>query len=356
MSKDISSLDQNLKVETFLPEKDLSFYDVRQAPFQLYGLYEPQKESAFKRLPDAVAKNVSEGVAALALNTAGGRVRFQTNSRYVAIKAALPNVTYMPHMPLSGSSGFDLYVTESGRSAFHGTFMPPNDPNGGYESILYFPDSRNRDLTINFPLYNEVTALYVGLEADAALSSGSGYRHEKPVLYYGSSITQGGCASRPGNSYQAIISRRYDCDYLNFGFSGNARGEAFFMDYLAQLDYSIFVLDYDHNAPSADHLEATHHRAYEIIRGYQPTRPVILISKPDFRFDRPEDRERRSIIYSTYLKAVRSGDQNVYFIDGYSLFGGEGRDGCTVDGCHPNDLGFYRMADVIGSLVGRLLP
>ena len=82
---------------------------------------------------------------------------------------------------------------------------------------------------------------------------------------------------------------------------------------------------------------------------------MLLISKRDFRFDRPEDRERRSIIYSTYLKAVRSGDQNVYFIDGYSLFGGEGRDGCTVDGCHPNDLGFYRMADVIGGLIGRLL-
>ena len=200
-----------------------------------------------------------------------------------------------------------------------------------------------------------MSALYVGLEASAQLSPGSAYRHKKPVLYYGSSITQGGCASRPGNSYQAIISRRYDCDFLNFGFSGNARGEETFMEYLAQLDYSIFVLDYDHNAPSAGHLEATHRRAYDIIRRHQPNKPVILISKPDFLFHRPEDRARRSIIYSTYLEAVRAGDQNVFFLDGYSLFGGEGRDGCTVDGCHPNDLGFYRMADVIGALVGRLL-
>lgn len=174
-------------------------------------------------------------------------------------------------------------------------------------------------------------------------------------MYYGSSITQGGCASRPGNSYPAIISRMLNCDYINFGFSGNAKGEDIIVEYMASLNMSVFVCDYDHNTPSTEHLLNTHERLYKKIREGNPELPIVFISKPDFDSNVPLNIQRRNIIYSTYINAINNGDKNVYFIDGESLFKSEGRDSCTVDGCHPNDLGFMRMAETIGYMIKKLI-
>ncbi len=355
MTRPIDEIDRNLKVQTTLTEPDIRFYDVRQDPFRIHGLYDAKNEPVFKRMPDSVAQLVNDGVYRLYTNTAGGRVRFRTNSRYVAIKAVLPSVTNFPHMTLAGTAGFDLYLDQAGQSTYYKTFMPPVGMKDGYESVVQFPDNADRSLTINFPLYNNVDALYVGLQESATLAAGAPYAHERPVLYYGSSITQGGCASRPGNSYQAIISRRWNCDHINLGFSGSARGEAVMADYIAGQAISAFVCDYDHNAPSTDHLQATHAGFIRIIRARQPALPIILVSKPDFDLASPECLTRRDIIYTTYRQAVQAGDRNIYFIDGQWLFKDENRDCCTVDSCHPNDAGFVRMAEVIGQIVGQVL-
>jgi len=225
----------------------------------------------------------------------------------------------------------------------------------GYESIIYFNDNTERDLTINFPLYSNVSDLYIGLQETAILKNGGNYKYKNPVLYYGSSITQGGCASRPGNSYQAIISRMLDCDYINFGFSGNAKGEEKIVDYMSGLNMSVFVCDYDHNAPSVEHLINTHEGIYKRFREKNPELPIIIISKPDFNPYEFGDIQRRNVIYSTYINAIYNGDKNVYYIDGESLFKDEGRDSCTVDGCHPNDLGFMRMAETIGHIIKKVI-
>lgn len=348
---DISKLDKNFKIATSIKEQDIIFYDVKENPFDVYGLYDYKSAGKFKRLPEEIAKATSEGVFALNYNTAGGRVRFKTNSKYVAIKAVMSSVENMPHMPLTGSSGFDLYINNNGKSLYYKTFAPPADMKDGYESIHYFESNEERDLTINFPLYNVVDELYIGMQNSAKITGGDKYRIEKPVLYYGSSITQGGCASRPGNCYQSIISRNLDCDFINLGFSGNAKGEDVIVDYMSGLDVSVFVCDYDHNAPTVEHLNATHEKLYKKIRAKNEKLPIILISKPDFYNGLQSSILRRNVIHNTYINAINSGDKNVYYIDGEWLFKDEGRDSCTVDGCHPNDLGFYRMAQAIGYII-----
>ena len=357
--KKIDEIDKNFKADTTIEEPDVRFYDVRKAPFKIYGLYEPQTESdMFRRLPQSLADEVNEGFAVLAKHTAGGRVRFRTNSRYVGIRVEYPWVDCgYSHIPFTGSAGFDLYTVEEGRHTYRHTFKPTSDINEklGYESLMHFDDNSMRDIVINFPLYNPVSSLYICLQESAVVEVGSEYKYEKPILYYGSSITQGGCASRPGNSYQAIISRRYDTNYINLGFSGSGKAEENIMEYMAQLDFSVFVLDYDHNAPSPEYLEETHYRAYEIIRKYKPDCPIVMITKPDVVLRYDHEIKRRATVFNTYQKARLGGDKNVYFIDGYSLFAGEGRDCCTVDGTHPNDLGFWRMADVIGRTIEPLL-
>ena len=351
---DISKLDSNFQLKTSLSEPDIRWFDVKQDPFTVYGLYNYKEEPVFCRLPKAVADATSEGVAAIQYHTAGGRVRFKTNSRYIAIQASIPEIWLMPHMTIVGSSGFDLYRNERETSVFAGAFIPPGNKHSGFESIVR-TDGEMHDYTLNFPLYAGVNSLYIGLEAGCELLEGDHYRNEKPVVYYGSSITQGGCASRPGNSYENFISRRFNCNYINLGFSGNGKAEKPIVDYMAGLDMSVFVCDYDHNAPDAEYLERALVRLYDTLREKQPELPIVFLSRPDFERELALNIPRRHVIYSQYMKACAAGDKNVYYIDGARLFAGDSSDTCTVDGCHPNDLGFYRMADVIGTVIGKLL-
>ena len=126
-------------------------------------------------------------------------------------------------------------------------------------------------------------------------------------------------------------------------------------EYLAGIDASVFVCDYDHNAPDSRYLGETHWKVYSRYRAAHPGTPVILVSRPNIRLNDQEDIRRRDVVYQTYRNALENGDRNVYFIDGYQLFAGSRRDDCTVDGTHPNDLGFFRMAEVIGEMVKKCL-
>lgn len=340
--KSIAEIDRNLAVETSIEREGLHFYDAEQSPFRIYGIF--KENGMFRRMSEVVAKSVSEGVYNLHTNTAGGRVCFLTDSPYVAIKTEyIPGK--MPHFALSGSCGFDMYSQYDGMTRYEGTFVPPYNVGNGYESILDFGKCHERVVTINFPLYSSVQKLYIGLKEGAVLKPAPGYRVEKPVVYYGSSITQGGCASKPGSSYQSILSRLFDCDYINLGFSGNAKGEDEMADYIKELDMSVFVMDYDHNAPSIEHLEKTHSRMFKKIRAVQPDLPILIMSRPKYYLTEIEEK-RRTIVWNTYLKAKEQGDENVYFLDGKKLMELVGDNG-TVDNAHPTDSGFFSMAYAI---------
>lgn len=333
---DISSVDKNFKVESKLNKRDIIFYDVKSEPFTVYGvIYENGK---FRRMPEDVAKGVSGGVHWLHSNTAGGRVRFKTDSKYVAIHTKMSNVGKMPHFALTGSAGFDLYINER----YYKSFVPPFDITDGYEGVIEFSSKKMREITINLPLYSDVNELYIGLSEKATVEKASEYRVEKPIVYYGSSITQGGCASRPGNSYQAIVTQKLGINHINLGFSGNAKAEKEISDYICSLDMSAFVFDYDHNAPTIEHLESTHERMFKEIRESKPNLPIIIMTRPKYDLTK-EEKIRREIIKRTYENAKNNGDNDVYFIDGKSLMRLCHDEG-TVDACHPNDLGFYSMA------------
>lgn len=350
----IEDLDRNLKVETDITEPELVWFDVLQTPFEVSGVFYDPEQECYVRMPQRTADSVSEGVSYLARNTAGGRVRFRTNSTFIGIRAVMENNVLMPHITLAGQSGFDCYRTVNGTSVYYNTFMPKMGMKTGYSSPLT-TDGADAEYCINFPLYDGVKHLYIALKQGADFSAPQAYAHEKPVVFYGSSITQGGCASRPGNSYQAILSRRLNTDFVNLGFSGSCKAEPEMAKYLASLEMSVLVLDYDHNAPSAQYLRETHLPLFRTIRRAQPALPIILISSPDIRLRQGHWLERRKVVRNTYETALAEGDRNVYFIDGETLFGGEDWDCCTVDGCHPNDLGFYRMARRIEESLAPLL-
>ncbi len=349
---DISKIDANLALPGKVEREDLVWMDASAAPFVTYGAVQT---SPYLRMPVEAAETVSEGVRALCTNTAGIRVRFCTDSPYIAIRAEWDGQTKFPHMPVTGVCGFDLYrvAKSDDRQFFVKSFVPPVSCANGYESVLGVTGEMD-DYVLNLPLYNNVSRLLIGVREGSRFQTPKGYRNELPAVFYGSSITQGGCASRPGNCYQNFLSRTLNMDYVNLGFSGRGRAEDTMIEYLAGLEMSVFVSDYDHNAPDAAYLNATHEKLYRGIRAKHPDVPYVMISRPDY-WDSASDRERRTVVMQTYQKALAEGDRNVYFLDGATIFAGDEFDACTVDCVHPNDLGFYRFYKALLPIFERLI-
>ncbi len=355
---DISKIDTNLAPVSV--SEGMEFFDVRKPPFRLYGLYEPTTPGVFRRCLLEVAKNTSPGVEFLHTNTTGARVRFRTNSSRIAIKAEFPSLCVMPHQAITGSSGFDLHANGMFVKSFvppidyQGGFMPHFHVEGGYSSQIDLGYPKSRDILIHFPTYNDVTNLFIGVEAGAELTWGDEYAITKPVVFYGSSITHGCAATKPGNAYPNLLSRWLDADILNIAFSGNAKGEDAMAEYIATLDMSAFVYDYDHNAPTVEHLQNTHSRMFSIIREKNPELPIIMASRPNRNYD-DHRAERKAVILQTVADARAKGDNNVYFVDGETMFDLLDREMCTVDGSHPTDIGFYCMAKAFEPVLREIL-
>ncbi|MEG0845883.1 MAG: SGNH/GDSL hydrolase family protein [Niameybacter sp.] len=336
-----------------ITKTDLNWLTLDEKAIHIYGT--PNNEKVLTRIESDRIQSFPEGIQILGLHTSGVRIRFKTNTKYFAFKAILSSKDTMPHMADTGISGFDVYVRVVGEKEYR--YQKTFTPDLGYGNpdtrpvvvgeCYFWSDDREKDILIHFPLYNGVEDVVVGIEEEATLSEPTPYTIEKPILFYGSSITQGGCASRPGNSYPLLLSRWLDADMINFGFSGNAKGEQIVAEYISEKGMSALVIDYDHNAPTLQDLEETYEPFFKYIRKAHPSLPMVMISKPDFDGDVEGHGKRRQVIYNTYMKAKTEGDANIYFIDGATLFGERGRGECTVDGCHPNDLGFMRMAETI---------
>ncbi len=346
---DISKIDKNFKVETKIEREGLTFYDIDQAPFKIHGVY--RDGDHYVRLPAEVAKSVNNGVFGLHTHTAGGRVRFVTNSPYVAISVKLNNANKMSHFAFTGSIGCDMY---SG-TRYIDTIVPPTSVTTEYEGVINVPFSEEREYTVNMPLYSGIDKMYIGIKEGSVLKTAPDYEIAKPVVYYGSSVTQGGCASRPGNAYQNIISRELDCDFINLGFSGSARAEDEIANYIASLDMSAFVYDYEYNTASFEHYQNTHERMFKIIREANPTTPIVMVSRPKYYLTPSERRFFEEVLMVTYNNAVAAGDKNVYYIDGMTLFAPEMREAALVDNVHPTDVGFLGMAQVIGAKLKEIL-
>lgn len=336
----------------------LHIYNARQKPFRIYGLYRPDEPSIFKRIPLDVAEKTSKNVRLLCTNTAGARIRFKTDSSYIAVGAIYPPMEFPSPVSTSlsgaGAFSFDLYADNK----FCGLLKPKEVVQDGsinhfvirdgqYEGSYDFGTQKLREITLNFPSFVNISDVYIGLNEGSIVEEGSNYVNEKPVVFYGSSITNGACASRPGNIYENILSRRLNMDYLNLGFSGSAKAEEAIIDYISTLDMSVFVFDYDHNSKTPEALEATHYPALKRFRERQPDTPIVMLSRPNQCCGEAEAEKRVEIIKESYQRLLAAGDDNVHFINGQDIFKSHDSEMMTVDDTHPTDFGFYCMAEAI---------
>lgn len=351
---EIGKMDRNFAVKTAASE-NIYYRDILFDCFSLSGYGWSRTQRELCRLPVDKLELFNENIRNIAWYATGGMAKFITDSPVVSIKAELKYGTDMSQLPRSATSGFDAYIGEGFKRRFSGMIMPGKDCRE-YEGAIYSQDreKKDREWLINFPLYEGINKLLIGIAEGCTIKKAPPFAVPKPIVFYGSSITQGGCASRPGTTYVNYLSRLLDAAVINLGFAGNAKGEPQMAELISELDMSAFVLDYEHNAPNIEHLKNTHQRFFRIIRDANPQLPVIIISKPDF-FNREGEILSRKVIHKTYEDAVNSGDKNVYFIDGQTLFGFEDWDECTIDRCHPTDLGFWRMAQGVYPVLKKVL-
>ncbi|MBR5447348.1 MAG: hypothetical protein IKV40_02875 [Clostridia bacterium] len=297
------------------------------------------------RMPDEVAARVSPNVRSLVRCTSGGRLRFVTDSDSMSIYVKL--IEEAPNSAIS--------VVVDGRYVGHAG--PVNAEAEEWDGEFALGEAGvKKTVTVFLPRTGHPVEIKLSFPDGATVEKASPYKVEKPIVYYGSSITMGAICTSPAKCYTALVSERLGAEHLNLGFGGSALGETVMAEYIAGLDMSAFVLDYEHNAPTLDHLRATHKPFFDIIRKAHPTLPILIISRPDTDADFMRCYEGRRIIMDTFHAALDSGDRYVDFIDGSFLWGNYDRHLCRCDDmCHPNDEGFARTADVVAPRLASLM-
>ena len=313
----------------------------------------------FRRMPAHVAEAANERARLMHTNPAGARIRFVTDSSFVAVGAVYPPMGDSEARGAGARSGagafcFDLYVDGEHKSLLSHEVLSEQGgvtlfdvKDGHYEAVERFGTNRMCEITLFFPLFVNVEALYVGLEAGCTVKAPKPYKNDKPVVFYGSSITQGACASRAGNTYPAVLSRRHGFDFINLGFAGGALAEAPIIDYLCSLDASLLVFDYDHNSPNPDYLRKTHLPALRKLRAAHPEIPFILMSRPNLCSGEDMVKARIEVIKESYEVLLSDGCGPVHFVNGLEIYRSLDSEMMTVDGTHPTDLGFYAMATAL---------
>lgn len=312
----------------------------------------------YDRLPAKAEGVVRPPVWSLAQDSAGISYRFVTDatSIWARWRVRKPRLSLF-HMPATGVSGLDLYVRNGEKWQWIGVGRPEHRDN---EQRLTSGLTRQpREYVLYLPLYNGIEQVEIGVAEGAAFDRAPDrYASRKPVVFYGTSILQGGCASRPGMAYPAIVSRMLDWPAINLGFSGNGKTELEMAKLLAELDPAVYVMD---SLPNLSP-EETRDRVGPFVatlRAAHPKTPIVLVENVIYTDSHTvAARKKKAIEANRYLRELfeklkAGGDTAVYYVQAASLLGADGED--TVDGTHPTDLGFLRMAEGMAPALRPLL-
>jgi hypothetical protein len=330
-------------------------------PFHIAGFSWLEQEGVYRRLPLNPKYTLPPAVDDLANCTAGGQIRFQTSSSRLSLKVRLTGMADMNHMPATGQCGFDCYIGMPEEQMYYNT-TKYDHLKKEYEFAIYAKMTADlRHITLYFPLYIGVEEVLIGLDPEAEILAPPPYISDKRIVIYGTSITQGGCAARPGMAYTNILSRKIPVEFINLGFSGSGKGEAEVARIISEIpNQALFVLDYEANCVSPELLQSTLPEFIRLFRSKHPEVPIVVLSQIRFArelFDREllELRLKRKRIQMETVEAFRDqGDESIYFHDGEHLLGADFNE-CTVDGVHPTDLGFIRMAEQLAPVLNKYI-
>ena len=371
-AQDIEKFDPRMALEKAVVDTNgVKWIDGRYLPLE--GKYFSDVDDFYDRLPSGVTTNVNAGVRGMKHHTTGMLFRFRTDSNRLTFRW----VPYYPrlgmgHMPATGVSGIDVYRQLPDGRWFYVKTGRIENAKGGELSIAWTPGDA---CLVNLPLYNGIRKFKLGIDKGAKVES-LGPRKSgvnKPVVFYGTSITHGGCCSRPGLGFVNIVGRQLDVPVCNLGFSGSGRMELEMADHLARIDASCYVLDCLWNmstpkpAPGAayqdmyaagfdakDPISVVRFRYEPFIRALRakrPNVPIVMAEQCDV-YCRGQS-EKDKFVRSIYDKLIAEGWKNLVYLPKDEMYVGDGEG--TVDGCHPNDLGMMTMAKAFGKAVKTAL-
>lgn len=341
-------------------EKEITYFGRDHFIIEGTSISDSLKESPYDRLPISYKDKIREPVWDLSKASAGITVRFHSNSTSISLKWTILNDFDMPHMASTGIKGIDLYtkynnkwryVTSAGALVGQKKYQNnevASDSINEYELITNI-SSEFREYKLFLPLYDGVTKLEIGIDSDAQIKKATP-NTKKPIVFYGTSITQGGCASRPGMAHTNIISRKLDVDCINFGFSGNGRMEIPIIELISEIKASVYVIECLQNM----NIKQVKERVLplvKIIRKKQPSTPIIFVENMMYKtafLDKTIETEliqENLALKNEYDKILKNGFQNIFYIEDMKADGMDNEG--TVDGVHLTDLGFLRYANYI---------
>lgn len=341
-------------------EKEITYFGRDHFIIEGTSISDSLKESPYDRLPISYKDKIREPVWDLSKASAGITVRFHSNSTSISLKWTILNDFDMPHMASTGIKGIDLYtkynnkwryVTSAGALVGQKKYQNnevASDSINEYELITNI-SSEFREYKLFLPLYDGVTKLEIGIDSDAQIKKATP-NTKKPIIFYGTSITQGGCASRPGMAHTNIISRKLDVDCINFGFSGNGRMETPIIELISEIKASVYVIECLQNM----NIKQVKERVLplvKIIRKKQPSTPIIFVENMMYKtafLDKTIETEliqENLALKNEYDKILKNGFQNIFYIEDMKADGMDNEG--TVDGVHLTDLGFLRYANYI---------
>ena len=307
-----------------------------------------KREHPFDRLPLLYKNKVRREVWDLSKNNSGVSISFSTNSPFIELRWEVQNNFKMNHMPNSGIKGLDLYTKLNDIWQYVGTGIPEGKKNSS--RIIQNMKQEKREFKIYLPLYDGIERIHIGLKIGSSLKPIIDHKKsKKPIVFYGTSITQGGCASRTGISHTNIISRKTNSDCLNFGFSGNGHLEKDIGNIISKINAKVFIIECMQNI-NEKLIKERLLPLILLIRKKQKS-PIVLITEPEFKnpflkgnYSNQELKKNKQL-KKEYSILKKMNVKNIFLIDQPNALGDDNE--ATVDGVHFNDLGFMRYANYL---------
>ena len=361
MSKRIEDLDKNFRAAPAKTEEGIAWHTVNTAPFAVDGLpWFQENGGAFYRLPKRAQSSLREALWELGTMPSGGRVRFKTDSPILQARVQHSRGDVglaMPHMCAVAVSGLDLYEGPPRKMTFWTSTRPGHAADPYIVTLVADLPKKLREFTIYLPTYNDLVRFQIGLAPGARLAAPSPYRKKTPVVFYGTSVTQGGCSSRSANGFVSVVGRLLGIDVVNLGFSGNGQCDPELVPLLDEIDMACLVVDCVANMGLA-RMQTGYGPFLAALRARRPKLPWVLMTffrsaNELYRGSRESD-AMNAIVLRTYRQMCRQGDRNVYLLDARKMIGCE-QNHPSVDGVHLTDLGFQKMADGVAPLLKRIL-
>lgn len=311
------------------------------------GVAESAKENLYDRLPAYSKTQVRKAVWDLSRNSAGMTVRFSTNSSSIKVKWEVFHDTTMNHFAPTGIKGVDLYTKVNGTWRYVNTGRPTGKQSEA--TLVSTLSSEMREFKLYLPLYDATTKLEIGVDSASTIQKPA-VDKQLPIVFYGTSITQGGCASRPGMAYTNIISRKMNVDCLNFGFSGNGKMETPVVEVIAGIKASFYVIDCLPNMTPQEVTERVGPLA-ELIRSKNPNTPIVFVENIEYAkmpFEAGLNKllnDKNQALKTEFDKLVKKGMKGLVYMETKGAVGTDAEG--FVDGVHLTDLGFSRFSDFL---------